>query len=42
VPQTQGENPVLGGKPDHDLPYNIKVEKNGSSIEIKIPYGREK
>jgi len=41
VPQTQGDDHIATN-PNHDLPYNIKVEKNGSSIEIKIPYGREK
>jgi hypothetical protein len=41
VPQTRGDDHIATN-PNHDLPYNIKVEKNGSSIEIKIPYGREK
>jgi hypothetical protein len=42
APQTVGADSTTASNPNHDLPYNIKVEKNGSSIEIRIPYGREK
>jgi len=43
IPQGSGSDSAdLRNKPGDDLPYTIKAGKNGSSIEIKIPYGREK